>query len=318
MHILSSEQFTPEMLGDIFNAADEFRKQVEDDTARRELAGRYTGEILANIFYAPSTRTRLSFDFAAQRLGMGVLGTEDAEQFSSAAKGETLEDSIRVIDEYGPAVIVIRHKQTGAADRAARVSSAPIFNAGDGSGEHPTQALLDAYTIRREKGRLDSLNVVFGGDLARGRTARSLTKLLAQFEGNRITFISTPELAMGSDVKLYIEKRGLPFSETDDLETGLAGADVIYWTRLQKERPIDGSTGVADSEEEPEQDPRFILGRRALELMPEDAIIMHPLPRVNEIEPSVDNDKRAVYFRQAGNGMYVRMALIDMVLRGAL
>ena len=317
MHVLSSEQFTPEMLGDIFMLADEFRDEVADPEARHELARLHEDEFLVNLFYAASTRTRLSFDFAAQRLGMNVVGTENAEQFSSAAKGETLEHSIKVLAEYGPSVIVLRHKATGAAVEAAEVSNVPIFNAGDGNGEHPTQALLDAHTIYSERQTLSGLHVVFGGDLARGRTARSLAKVLSMYPDNRYTFTSTPELAMRADIKELLDERGVPYAESDDPEETFADADVVYWTRLQKERPLDepGPDGQPVMIEE--QDPRFILGKTALDILPEDSMIMHPMPIDGEIDPIVDADPRARYFRQAGNGMYVRMALIHLVLNEA-
>ena len=271
---------------------------------------------LVNLFYAASTRTRLSFDFAAQRLGMNVVGTENAEQFSSAAKGETLEHSIKVLAEYGPSVIVLRHKATGAAAQAAEASEVPIFNAGDGNGEHPTQALLDAHTIYNERQTLSGLHVVFGGDLARGRTARSLVKVLSMYPDNRYTFTSTPELAMRDDVKNLLTERGVPFTESEDPEEAFGDADVVYWTRLQKERPLDelGADGQPVMVEE--QDPRFILGKTALEILPKESMIMHPMPIDGEIDPVVDADPRARYFRQAGNGMYVRMALIHLVLSG--
>ena len=177
----------------------------------------------------------MSFAAAGQHLGMSVVTTENAKEFSSAAKGETLEDTIRVLCEYKPDIIVIRHYETDAARHAAAVSTVPIINAGDGLGQHPTQALLDLYTILVEKGRTKDLNVVIGGDLAHGRTARSLTYLLTKFPSNHITFVSPEELKVGQDIKDYLKSKGTDFSESTDL-VPLKDADVVYWTRVQKRK----------------------------------------------------------------------------------
>lgn len=179
-HVLSAQQFYPELQDKIFAVADLFREQLTTLEGRQELIGRHVGEVLINLFYEVSTRTRISFGLAARQMGMIVEGTENAKAFSSAAKGETLEDTIRVLNEYEPAVIVLRHDETGSAQRAAAVSRVPIINAGDGMGEHPTQALLDMYTIKRYK-ELDNLHVVIGGDLKKGRTANSLARMLAGY-----------------------------------------------------------------------------------------------------------------------------------------
>lgn len=299
-HVLSAGQFEKAELQEILDHADYMKRQKEVGVKRRALDERLRGRLVALLFYEPSTRTRLSFSAAAQLLGAKVVETENAEQFSSAAKGETLEDTIRVVDKYSDA-IVIRHHQTGAAARAAAVSRVPILNAGDGTGEHPTQALLDMHTIRSELGRLDDLHVVIGGDLRHGRAARSLARLLALYKNNRITFVSTPELAMGDDIKDYLTQQHIDFTETSDLPGALTTADAVYWTRLQKERLSDPSLEAG-----------FTLGQTALDALPEHAIIMHPLPRVGEIETVVDADPRAAYFRQAENGLYLRMALLDM------
>ncbi len=302
-HVLTAGQFSPDQLFEIFARADAMRDGVADPGAARELAAQHAGKVVATVFYEPSTRTRLSFESAAQRLGMAIISTENAAEFSSAAKGETLEDSTRVLDGYAHA-IVMRHKENGAAARAASVSRVPVINAGDGTGEHPTQALLDAYTIFREKGRLDNLNVTVGGDLARGRTARSLARILSKFPGNHISFVSTPELGMGQDVLDELDQAGTTHTETSDMFKVLGESDVVYWTRTQLER---GGQGNGSSSE-------FVLGQAALDAMPQDAIIMHPLPRVGEITREVDNDPRAAYFRQAENGLYIRMALLDMLV----
>lgn len=278
---------------------------MEDGRARRELAQRHLGYVAATLFYEPSTRTRLSFESASQRLGMNIISTENAKEFSSAIKGESIEDSTKVLGGYAD-IIIMRHHETGAADRAAAVSTVPIINAGDGKGEHPTQALLDLYTIKNEKGRLNDLHVVIGGDLAHGRTARSLAQMLSIYDGNRVSFVSTPELRVGDDIKEHLRQKGMEFTETDDMFAPLHDADVVYWTRLQKERLADQNIESS-----------FQINQAALQVMPPDAIIMHPLPRVDEIEVSVDADRRAAYFRQAENGLFVRMALIDELLADA-
>ena len=305
MHILSAEQFDQEQQRALFEQADEFKQQLRSPEDRIILASRYVGSNLCSLFYEPSTRTRLSFEFAAGNLGLKVAGTENAREFSSAAKGETLEDTIRVINEYGVDIIVLRHTDTGSAAHAASVSNASIVNAGDGSGEHPTQALLDAYTIQRFVGRLDNLHVVMGGDLRHGRTARSLASLLSKYPNNHMSFVTVPELQMGEDIKAKLLENNTPFSETVDMLDAFRYADVVYWTRLQKER-LENPEAVPES--------GFIIDSTALEVLPKASIIMHPLPRVGEIDPSVDNDPRAVYFQQAGNGLYIRMALIEQIL----
>ncbi len=231
---------------------------------------------------------------------------KNAREFSSATKGETLEDTIRVLDEYNADLLVMRHHETGAAERAVAIDPhMHIINAGDGKGEHPTQALLDTYTIYNTHQRLDNLTVVLGGDLRQGRTARSLAKVLALYPGNELTFVSAPGFEMGQDVKGFTAERGVKWSETDDIHTAVTDADVVYWTRLQRERLQQGELA---------QDEQFIINQSVLECMKPTATILHPLPRVAEIAPEVDADPRAAYFRQAGNGLYVRMALLDHLL----
>ena len=305
MHVLSSEQFTPQVIDQVFDQADQFRDQLTVPDARRELASRHVGSKLCNLFYEPSTRTRLSFGFAADNLGVRVQGTENAREFSSASKGETLEDTIRVINEYGVDIIVLRHHETGAAAQAAVVSEAAIINAGDGQGEHPTQSLLDMYTIKRKHGRLDNLRIVMGGDLKQGRTARSLAKVLSKYPNNHISFVSVPELQIGDDIKTRLDESGTTYDETSDMLEAFHDADVVYWTRLQKER-LENPDAVPEG--------GFVIDATALEVLPGGAIIMHPLPRVGEIDPAIDSDPRAQYFEQAGNGLYIRMSLIDRIL----
>lgn len=309
-HILSSLQFEQEEIAHIFAHADFMRDQAE--TNRRELAQRHLGYIASTIFYEASTRTRKSFEAAAVQMGMGSISTENAKEFSSAVKGEIIEDTIRTEGKYAD-ILILRHDETGAAERAAAVCEVPLINAGDGEGEHPTQALLDLYTIQKEVGRTDDLRVVIGGDLVKGRTARSLSLLLSHYQGNHIKFVSLPELSIGDDIKKHLAETGTSFEETDDMYSAIHHADVVYWTRLQLERRNDG-------EEELEDIPaislerNFVIGQAALQTMEDDTIIMHPLPRNNEIELSVDADPRARYFDQVANGKFIRMALLDMLI----
>nr|MDQ6915290.1 aspartate carbamoyltransferase [Actinomycetota bacterium] len=235
-----------------------------------------------------------------------TMGTDNAREFSSAAKGETLEDTIRIVAGYADA-IVLRHPEEGAAARAAAVSDVPIVNAGDGRGQHPTQALLDVYTIRDELGRLDGVRVAMVGDLANGRTARSLAYLLSRYRDVQITFVAPPEVAMGADIKTHLDEHGVHWSETTDLEPVLATADVVYQTRIQKERFADAAAYGAVRG-------RYVIGPAEMARLGADAIVMHPLPRVGEIDPAIDGDPRAAYFRQARNGVHIRMALLDMLL----
>jgi aspartate carbamoyltransferase catalytic subunit len=234
------------------------------------------------------------------------MGTDNAREFSSAAKGETLEDTIRIVSGYSD-VIVLRHNEEGAARRAAAVSDVPVINAGDGKGQHPTQALLDVYTIKDELGGLDGISVAMVGDLANGRTVRSLAYLLSKFRDVTIWFVAPPQVAMGDDIKAHLDEHGVRWRETQDLDQVLPQVDVVYQTRIQKERfaaeaDYLGLKGI------------YRLDAEAMKRLRRDAIVMHPLPRVDEIAPEVDNDPRAAYFRQARNGLHIRMALLDMVL----
>jgi len=307
-HILAAEQFDEIQLNELFQKADQFRETDSNILDRREVMQTHFGRIMLSMFYEPSTRTRFSFGIAARKLGITVEGTENAAEFSSAAKGESIEDTIRVFNEYGVDVINLRTKEEGHANRAASVSNVAIINGGDGKGEHPTQAVLDMYTIQHELGRLTDLNVVIGGDLAHGRTARSLAQLISRYSGNQISFVSTPELQIGTDIKARLTEDGTTFKETSEIYDALRTADVVYWTRLQLER-------LAKNEQLALQQNNFILDATALEVIPSHAIIMHPLPRQEEIPVSTDSDPRAKYFLQAGNGLYVRMGMLDILMQ---
>jgi aspartate carbamoyltransferase catalytic subunit len=304
MHVLSTEQFKQEDLIKLFEKADSFRAMMANENERRTLADKYKGYQFCCLFYEPSTRTRLSFEAAALKLGMGVVSTENASEFSSAIKGETIEDTTRVLNEYDFAAIVIRHPETGAIAKAAAVSKVPIINGGDGRAEHPTQSLLDMYTIYRKFKHLDNLHVVIGGDLKYNRTARSLAKMLSIYPNNKITFISLKNLRMGDDVKEVLRKSNTEFSEKDNMSS-FKTADVVYWNRLQRERIED---------EDKDQVIGLIINAKVVQTMPENSILMHALPRVDEISTEVDSDPRAYYFNQAGNGLYLRMALLDQII----
>lgn len=310
MHIISAEQFTPAQIKLIFSRADFFKEADGNLGQRAKLAERHKGRVAATLFFQPSTRTRLSFETAAVKLGLGLVSTENAREHSSSSKGETLEDTIRILNGYGHDIIVMRYFEAGGAPRAASVSRASIINAGDGrDGEHPTQALLDAYTIFKNHGRLDNLNIVMGGDLLQSRCVRSLSMLLAKYKNIRITFISVPQFQVGDDVKQMLKNAGVKFALEDDMAKAFKNADVVYWTRLQREYLDDPGSLPKGG---------LVIDTKALKLMPKSCIIMHPLPRIDEILPSVDRDPRAKYFEEASGGLYVRMALIDMILNKEL
>jgi aspartate carbamoyltransferase catalytic subunit len=299
-HVIESQQFSRSILEELFARTEEIKREPH------KFMGRLNGQVMAALFYEPSTRTRLSFEAAMLRLGGQTMGTDNAREFSSAAKGETLEDTIRIVGGYAD-VIVIRHNEEGAARRAAAVSSVPIINAGDGPGQHPTQALLDLYTIKDELNRVDGIKVAMVGDLANGRTVRSLTYLLSKFKDIKIWFVAPPAVAMRDDLKAHLDEHHVPWIETEDLESVLPEVDVVYMTRIQKERFTD--PGAYESVRG-----IYRIDKRSLAVMRKYAIVMHPLPRVDEIAPEVDDDPRAAYFRQARNGMPVRMALLDRLL----
>jgi aspartate carbamoyltransferase catalytic subunit len=299
-HIIESQQFSRHILEDLFARAEEIKREPH------HFMGRLAGQVMAALFYEPSTRTRLSFEAAMLRLGGQAMGTDNAREFSSAAKGETLEDTIRIVSGYSD-VIVLRHNEEGAAKRAASVSDVPIINAGDGPGQHPTQALLDLYTIRAELSRIDGVRVAMVGDLANGRTVRSLAYLLSKFKDVKLSFVAPPQVAMRDDLKAHLDEHHVPWVETPDLDAVLPEVDVVYMTRIQKERFTDPAAYEAVRG-------TYRMDRAAMKRMGRYAILMHPLPRVDEISPDVDDDPKSAYFRQARNGLHVRMALLDRLL----
>jgi len=291
---------------------------IEFEHADGATQERLPGRLLATIFYEPSTRTRFSFEAAMHRLGGQVLSAENAGHGSSAAKGESIEDTIRVVCRYRPAALVIRHYEEGATERAAAVAvdprtgrAVPVFNAGDGPGQHPTQALLDAYTIWRVRGTLEGTTVAVAGDLMHGRTARSLCYLLAKYPGVSFRLIAPQAVQMKDDLLAYLRRHKVPFVQTEDLAAGVRDADVLYVTRIQKER----FEGDALAQYERVRD-AFSVTTDILARLPAHAIVMHPLPRVegphSELPTSVDADPRVIIFDQTEAGMYIRMALLKL------
>ncbi len=295
-HILTASQFDRSSVEEIFKLADTLEGKRNESLK---------GKILATLFYEPSTRTRLSFESAMYRLGGEVISSENARDNSSAIKGETLEDTVRIVDDYAD-VIALRHPEAGAATRAAGVSAVPILNAGDG-GEHPTQALLDLYTIRRELGKADDFHITFVGNLAYYRTARSLALLLGRYQGVTMSFVSAPELKMNEGTKRALQEARVAIDETEDIESAMKAADVVYQTRIAKE-------WIPDQAVYEKLKTKYAMTREMVDTMKKGAILMHPLPRVGEISPDVDSSPHAVYFKQAAYGVTVRMALLTMLI----
>lgn len=309
-NILSTRQFQDRsLLQRLFASAE----RLEKLDALHQLPPSLAGKIIATIFYEPSTRTRLSFECAVLKLGGQIVTSESAGMFSSAVKGETLADTIRVLNGYVDGV-VLRHKDKGAADEAAHYASIPIINAGDGTGEHPTQALLDLYTIDRERVKSEEfhmplaspegLHIALVGDLLKGRTVHSLALLLPLLGPVKVSLVSPESLQLPSEYKNFLNAQGVEVDEFSALEAVLPDADVIYMTRIQKERAVDGEAPLDEKD-------FYCLGLPELAMMQENAIILHPLPRVKEIATEVDSDPRAKYFEQTRHGLYMRMALLE-------
>lgn len=306
-HIIKTQNFTREFLFGDGKFEGVFRSAVDmRDIAQKGGCDLLKGKIVATWFAEESTRTRLSFESAALKLGAGVLSSTNARQFSSAAKGEILEDTVRVLQYYADCIVIRYHEEGGAA-RAAHVSKVPIINGGDGSGQHPTQSLLDLFTIYDELGTIDGLHVALIGDLKHGRTVHSLAYLLGKFDNVHLSLVSPDNLQMPKDITEYLDRHNVTWSAHNKLEDVVSSVDVLYQTRVQKERFV--------SLEEYEQSKGTLAITRDLaNSMKVDSIILHPLPRVDEIRYSVDDNHRAKYFIQAENGLYVRMALLKMLL----
>jgi len=296
-HVVESQQFTVPLLMELFE-----RSRGMERIVARGGSLDYQNKIMATLFYAPSTRTRFAFEAAMCRLGGRILSTEHAHAFSSAMEGEQVEDSIRIVAGYVD-VIVIRHHQEGGARRAAEVSSVPVINAGDGEGgQHPTQALLDLYTIYHER-PLNGLSVALIGELDKGRTARSLTYLLAKFDRVKIFFVAPTQLQMKPDILEYLDRHSIRYELEPDIDRVVSEVDVLYQTRIQPER-LANLPSLR----------KYTIDSTVLRRMKPSAMILHPLPRTVELDKIVDGDPRALYFRQAINGLYVRMALLTMLL----
>jgi aspartate carbamoyltransferase catalytic subunit len=297
-HVIQSQQFSVPNLMELFG-----RTRQMETIVRRGGTRDYDDKIMASLFYKPSTRTRFSFESAMYRLGGKVLSTESAKSFSSAIEGEQLEDTIRIIANYCD-VIVLRHNEEGGAQRAAAVSPVPIINAGDGGGgQHPTLALLDLYTIYNECKTLDGLSVAMIGALDTGRTVRSLAYLLSKFERVKLYFLAPPEMQIKQDIINHLQEHDVSFQLESDPSEIIPKVDVVYQTRIDRERLQGKEVDLS----------QYNINPDMLKRMKSDAIIMHPLPRSVEIDPVVDRDPRAAYFRQSQNGLFVRMALLTML-----
>lgn len=299
-HLIDPLDFTQQEISTLLDLAD----RIHDDPAAYQEVARH--KKLATLFYEPSTRTRLSFEAAMLNLGGHVLGFP-SENVSSASKGESVADTIRVVSCYAD-IVAMRHPKEGAPLRASLSARVPVINAGDGGHAHPSQTMIDLMTIRQRKGRLDHLTIGFCGDLKFGRTVHSLTAALSQFEGNRFVFISPEDLRLPQYVKNEsLEPTHQIYKETADLEAELPHLDVLYMTRIQQER-------FFNEEEYLRLKGCYQLDEALLQKAPQDMPVLHPLPRIDEIKKDVDDDPRAAYFDQVHNGVYIRMAIILALL----
>jgi len=297
--ILNTAQFSLQELNLIMNTAANFERRVKNGEVIRDMEG----QVVASLFFEPSTRTRLSFETAVNRLGSRVISVANAAS-SSVAKGESLADTIRTVDGYVD-VIVMRHPMKGAAQIAADNAIHPVINGGDGTGQHPTQALLDLYTIRKEKGILGGQTITFLGDLKNGRTVHSLGYFMALCK-NRMIFVSPESLKMPVEITNDLRGRGAEIEETEDVKKALSISDIVYVTRVQRER-------FENPEEYEKMKGVYVINRAMIEKAKKGITVLHPLPRVDEISTDVDNYEGAAYFRQAHNGLYVRMALLALI-----
>ena len=295
-NLISIRDFSTEEILHILNAAETFEKNREQSFLN--------GKVIACLFFEPSTRTRLSFEAAINRLGAKVIGFSDAKN-TSISKGETLEDTIKIVSNYVD-LIVMRHPVSGAAEIASKVASVQVINAGDGDNQHPTQTLLDMYSIKQTQGTLENLKINMVGDLKYGRTVHSLTEAMYRFNP-QFVFTSPKELAMPGKYLEFLDNNNIPYKQTTDICEDLNDCDILYMTRVQQERfpSIEDYEKVKDC---------YRLTASMLENVKQNMKILHPLPRVNEIAQDVDDTPFAYYFRQAGNGMYVRMAVISYLL----
>ena len=297
--ILHGNQFSKKDIDAIIKVASELEKELK----KKDSLNLLKGKILATLFYEPSTRTRLSFEAAMQRLGGGIIGMGSVES-SSVAKGETLADTVRTVSQYVD-VIVLRHPRTGSAKEAADVTPIPVINAGDGTGQHPTQALLDIYTIKKETGSLKNLTIAMVGDLKNGRTVHALAEILSLF-GTRLYFVSPDSLRMPAEITSNLKAKKIGIVETEDMMEATAASDLVYMTRIQKER-------FSDLSEYERVKGSYVINEEFLKRLKKKITILHPLPRIDEINPEVDAYPGAAYFRQVRNGVFIRMALLTMI-----
>ncbi len=296
-NLVQPEDFSIEEIDEVLDLAEEIMKNPSAYSCVCQ------GKLMATLFYEPSTRTRLSFEAAMKRLGGEIIGFSEPNS-SSASKGESLADTMRVVSGYVD-LIVMRHPKEGTANEATKYTSVPFINAGDGKNQHPTQTITDLFTIKLLKRTLSNHKIGLCGDLKYGRTVHSLVKAMTRYDNNKFVFISPNELSMPKYITQNIDSNS--YEETNDLDESIRNLDLLYMTRVQRERFED------ESEYEKLKD-TYILNKNKMEHAKEDMLVLHPLPRVNEISTDVDDDKRAVYFEQATYGMYARMALIMKLL----
>lgn len=295
--LISITDYSKEEYLKIMDLAAEFEANPNQDLLQ--------GKVVASLFFEPSTRTRLSFETAINRLGARIIGIADPGS-SSTSKGETLHDTIKMVSNYAD-LIVMRHPLEGAARYAAEVSHVPVINAGDGANQHPTQTLLDMYSIVKTQGTLDNLNIFMVGDLKYGRTVHSLLMAMSEFENPIFNFIAPPELQMPKEYKMFLREKGIRFFEHREFTDIISEADIIYMTRVQKER-------FSDPIEYEQVKNVYILRNAMLEKTKPNVKILHPLPRVNEIHTDVDKNQKAYYFEQARNGVFTREAIISHIM----
>ncbi len=294
--LVSITDFSKQDILTVLERAASFEKNIDQPLLK--------DKVVATLFFEPSTRTRLSFEAAVSRLGANVIGFSDTSN-TSISKGETLKDTIMMVANYAD-LIVMRHPLEGAARYASEISRVPIINAGDGANQHPTQTLLDMYSIQKTQGTLDGLNITMVGDLKYGRTVHSLLQAMSLFD-TRFTFIAPQELAMPNEYKALLKEKSIPYDEHTDLASNIHSADIIYMTRVQRERFLDPM-------EYEKVKNVYVLHNKMLASTKPNVKILHPLPRVNEISTDVDSNPKAYYFTQAGNGVYARMAAICHLL----
>ena len=297
-HVLSAEQYNRQSLEKIFELADDIKRNPEKYSKKLD------GKIVAVMFYEPSTRTRLSFETAALKLGGKVIATENASSNSSGKKGESLQDTVKILQGYADA-IVIRHSSETMPQEAASVAKVPILNAGAGKGEHPTQALLDVYTIREYRKTLDGVKIAILGDLLNGRTIHSLLKLVSLYDNIQVYGLSKKCFELPQKYIDMLKERGIEYKKCTSFDDIPKDVDVLYHTRIQSER-FDGDFGREE----------YIINKEVLNQFSKNTIVLHPLPRNEEISTDIDDDPRAMYFKQAHNGLYIRMALFVEAFEG--